>query len=102
MEAKLIFKTKVGKRNFLLTMNCYANSTDVTIENEKYVSVLCHLPTVDEKCSHKDYKKVFEISPDGDFHILVEFKNNPKNIHVTSQYSSGVGLPGLTITIEGE
>lgn len=102
MEARLIFRMKVGKRTYQLYVDCYANTTDVSVIKKKYVSVLCHQPSVDEKNSHKDYKKAFELSPDGDYHLLVEFKKNPNNIHVKGQYNTEFGFPKLVITIEGE
>ena len=32
---------------------------------------------------------VFEISPDGDYHVLIGFKNNPEKIRIFSKQSNG-------------
>ena len=101
MRTKVKFSMKVGKRSYRLYFDCDVNYTDVLIIDNKYVTFYCNNVSVDEKNSHKDYKRAFEVSPDGDYHVMVEFKKNPTSIHVLSHYDEHKG-PNLRIDIEGE
>lgn len=86
---RITVKTQVGKRLYILYMDCNVDYTDATIIKGKYVSLFCHNLSVDEKNSNSDYKDVFEISPDGDYHVLIGFKNNPEKIRIFSKQSNG-------------
>ena len=101
MRTKVKFSMKVGKRSYRLYFDCDVNYTDVLIIDNKYVTFFGNNVSIDEKNSHKDYKKAFEVTPDGDYHVMVEFKKNPKSIRVFSQYSEYKG-PNLCINIDGE
>lgn len=87
METRITFKTQIDKRLYLLYIDCNVNCTnDVTIKDGKYVIIYGHNVSIGKE-SDADYKDVFEISPDGDYHMVVEFKNEPKEIRTTSQES---------------
>jgi exoribonuclease II len=86
MNARIFLKMKVGKRTYLSRIDCIVGHTEMTVVDNK-ISIYCNQPFINEKISHKDYKKAFEISQDGDYHLLVEFKKNPKSIDVYSFYN---------------
>ena len=89
METRITFKAQIGKRLYILYIDCNVNCTDdVTIKNGKYVIIYGHNVSIGKE-SDADYKDVFEISPDGDYHMMVEFKNDPKEIRIFSQESNG-------------
>jgi len=87
MNARITFRTKVDDRERKLCIDCDTNCSDVLARDNKYALFFGHYVTINEECSDKDYKKIFEITPDGDFHSLVEFKNNPKGIHVVTHFN---------------
>ena len=101
MIAKIFLKMQVGKRTYLSRIDCEVGHTEVMVTDNKFVTIFCNQPSVNERISHKDYKKAFEISQDGDYHLMVEFKKNPKNICVYSQYCERKGQNYLSITITG-
>lgn len=98
MNTRITFRMQVGKRLYFLYMDCNVDHTDVTVKKGKYVIIFCHNMSIDEKNSDADYKEAFEISPDGDYHTLIEFKKNPQKIRVFSKE----GLGGMQFFIEGE
>jgi hypothetical protein len=83
-----------------LVFNCEMNSLDVTVNKGKYVSIACNLPSIDEDSSTPDYKDFFEITPDGDYRFLVEFKSNPERLRIYSQIHE-TPKPIWDITISG-
>ena len=101
MKTVAEFKLKVGKRTYLLWIDCEVNVSDVRILKGKYIVFYCHNASINEKNSHKDYKKAFEVTPDGDFHLVIEFKKNPSDIRVLSQINFHNG-PNQIIIVEGE
>ena len=101
METRITIKAQVGKRLYLAYMDCYVDYTDATVIKGKYVSIFCHNSSVDEKNSDSDYKDVIEISHDGDYHILIGFKNDPEKIRVFSKESDFNGK-SMQFFIEGE
>lgn len=101
MRARINCSMKVGKRKYQLYIDCDVDYTDMIVRDNKFVSIYCNYASVNEKVSHKDYKKAFEVSPDGDYHILITFKKNPNQLRVFSQYNVYKG-PNWQITIQGE
>lgn len=99
METRITLKMQVNKRSYLLYIDCNVDHTDVTVKNGKYIIIYCHNVSIDEKNSDMDYKDVFEISPDGDYHMMVEFKKNPEKIRIFSQSSND---KTMQFFIEGE
>ena len=100
MRASITCKMHVGKRTYVLLIDCDVDHTDVLVRDNRYVSVYCNMPSINEKGTHKDYEKAFEISQDGDYNLLIDFKKNPKNIRIFSQYNEYKG-PNLQIVLEG-
>ncbi len=101
MRARIDCELRVGKRSYRLYLDCEVDHTDVMVIDNKYVTVFCHNVSIDEKSSHKDYKKAFEITPDGDYHIMIEFMKNTEGIRIYSRYNEHDG-PNLRIYISGE
>lgn len=101
METRLNFEMKVGKRVYRLFIDCNANSSDVAVLGGIYVNIGCVNAVVDEKMSHRNYKQAFEVSEDGDYHILVRMIKKPWAIHVNTQYEFKDGQRQI-ITIRGE
>jgi len=89
METRITFKMQVGKRAYLLYIDCDVTHTYVTIKNGKYIIMYCHNVSIDKKDSDADYKEIFEVSLDEDNHMIVEFKNEPEKIGIFSQQSNG-------------
>lgn len=84
MNARITFKTKVDDREYKLCIDFDTNCSDVLTKDNKYAVFFGHYVFINEELSDEDYQRVFGISPDGDFHSLVEFKNNPKGIRVVT------------------
>lgn len=101
METRVNLEMKVGKRIYKLFIDCNANSSDVAVLGGVYVSIGCVNAVIDEKKSHKNYKQAFDVSQDGDYHILIEMKKKPWSIHVYTQYEFKEGQRQI-ITIRGE
>jgi hypothetical protein len=101
MKAKINCKMVVGKRTYQLYIDCDVDYTDMIVRNNKYVSIYCNNASVDEKNSHRDYKKAFDVSPDGDYHLLVTFKKNPKQLRIYSTFN-GYNGPHWFINVQGE
>ena len=101
MNARITFKTKVDDREWKLCVDCDTNCSDVLARDNKYAVFFGHYVSINEEYSDKDYKNVFEITPDGDFHSLVEFKNNPKGIHVIT-HCNHFSKPRWQIDVIGE
>lgn len=100
MRARIHCCMKVGKRKYQLYIDCEMDFTDIIVKDNKFVSIYCHYSSVNEKISHKDYKKAFDVSQDGDYHILITFIKNPSQLRVVSQYNL-YGGPNWQIYIEG-
>ena len=101
MNARFTFKTKVDGREYKLCVGCDIICSDVMTRDNKYAVFFGHYVFIDEGCSDVDYQRVFGITPDGDFHSLVEFKNNPKSIRVVTQCNL-CGNPRWQIDVIGE
>ena len=101
METRLNFEMKVGRRVYKLFIDCNANSSDVAVLGGIYVNIGCVNAVVDEKMSHRNYKQAFEVSEDGDYHILVRMIKKPFSIHINTQYEFNDGQRQI-ITIRGE
>ena len=103
MEARINFKTNVDEREYNLWIDCDIYCPDIITRDNKFVEFEADCISVDEKSCDKDYKKFFEITPDGDYHSLVEFKNNPnlKQIHIHTLFTQ-YGGPHWEINITGE
>jgi len=101
MNARFTFKTEVDSREYKLCIDCDIICSDVKTRDNKYAVFFGHYVFINEELSDEDYGKVFEITPDGDFHSLVEFKNNPKSIQVVTQCNL-YGHPRWQIDVIGE
>ena len=101
MNTRINFKTKVGDRECNLYIDCDVDFWDLSFRNNKFVEFFAHNVFIDEKHSDKDYKKVFEVTSDGDYHSVVEFKNNLKEIRMFMQLYHYSGPP-CQIKIIGE
>ena len=101
MTGRIECSLQVGKRFYNLYINCEVDHTDLRVIDKNRVSIYCNQPSIDEKCTHKDYKKAFELSPDGDYHLLIEFKKQPEDIRIFSQYSK-YKCPNWRIYISGQ
>jgi hypothetical protein len=101
MRARIDCELRVGKRSYRLYIDCSVDHTDLRVIDNNRVSIYCNQPSIDEKCSHKDYKKAFEITPDGDYHLLIKFKKQPEDIRIFSQYNEYKG-PNWRIYISGK
>jgi hypothetical protein len=100
MKTRITVKAQIGKRLYLVYLDCYVDYTDATVIKGKYVSIFCHRLSVDEKNSDSDYKDAIEISYDGDYHVLIGFKNNPEKIRIFSKESDLNGK-SMQFFIEG-
>ena len=101
MRGRIQCSLQVGKRLYNLFINCDVDHTDLRVIDNNRVSIYCNQPSIDVKCTHKDYEKAFKVSQDGDYHLLVEFKKQPENIRVYSQYNEYNG-PNWLIYISGK
>ena len=101
MNARITFKTKVDDREYKLCIDFDTNCSDVLTKDNKYAVFFGHYVFINEELSNEDYQRVFGISPDGDFHSLVEFKNDPKSIRIVTQCSL-CGKPRWQIDVIGE
>lgn len=73
-----------------LVIHCDMNCLDIVVKNKKYASITCNLPSIMENLSSKDHEKYFEITPDGDYRFLVEFKTNPESLRIYAQHHEGI------------
>ena len=101
MNARITFKTKVDDREYKLYIDFDTNCSDVLTKDNKYAVFFGHYVFINEELSNEDYQRVFGISPDGDFHSLVEFKNNPKGIRVVT-HCNYYSNPHWQIDVIGE
>ena len=101
MNARITFKTKVDDREYKLCIDFDTNCSDVLTKDNKYAVFFGHYVFINEELSNEDYQRVFGISPDGDFHSLVEFKNNPKGIRVVT-HCNYYSNPHWQIDVIGE
>jgi len=101
MNARITFKTKIDDREYKLCIDFDTNYSDVLTRDNKYAVFFGHYVFINEELSDKDYQRVFGISPDGDFHSLVEFKNNPKGIRVVT-HCNYYSNPRWQIDVIGE
>ena len=62
METIIKFKMEVGKKTYLLFIDCDTNVVDVTLLKGKFVSVFCHNVSINEELSSKDYKEAFRLA----------------------------------------
>lgn len=85
MNARFTFKTKVDGREHKLCIDCDIICSDVMTRDNKYAVFFGHYVSINKECSDEDYERIFGITPDGDIHSLVEFKNNPKSLRIVTQ-----------------
>ena len=100
MVTRITIKAQIGKRLYLAYIDCDTDHTDTTIIKGKSVSIACLNSSIDEKNSDSDYNDVIEISYDGDYHVLIAFKNNPEKIRIFSKESDLNGK-SMQFFIEG-
>ena len=89
-----------GEGSDELIINCDIEYTDLIVKDNKFVSIYCNNVSIDEEASSKEYKEAFEVTPDGDYHILIEFKKNPQKLRIFSKHYEG-SKPTWRILIEG-
>ena len=89
-----------GEGSDELIINCDIEYTDLIVKDNKFVSIYCNNVSIDEEASSKEYKEAFEVTPDGDYHILIEFKKNPQKLRIFSKHYEGI-KPSWRILIEG-
>ena len=75
-----------GEGSDELIINCDIEYTDLIVKDNKFVSIYCNNVSIDEEASSKEFKEAFEVTPDGDYHILIEFKK----IHKSCESSQNI------------
>lgn len=88
MNARFNFSTKADNRVYELWINGEIDSPDVELKENKYVIFFAHNVSIDERFTSKTYQEAFELLPDGDYHMMIEFKK-PINGFKIRTYCSG-------------
>ncbi len=101
METILNFKTNVEDRERNVWVDCDIYSPEVLVKEDKSVAILdADSISINEENSDKDYKSFFEITTD-DNNLVVKFKNNLKQIRISTLFTEYDG-PHWEINIVGE
>jgi len=105
MKVDITFEVKSGKRSYRLYILADTNSdvplTDVSVADNRFVTICCRDARINEETTHKDYERVFGVTFVDEHHVMVEFKRVPKSLRVYSQYNKYRG-PNMIMHIESE
>ena len=85
----------------VLIIDCDINCSDVIVkDSNRFISIECHNVSINEETSSKNYKEFFNVTSDGDYHILIEFKKVPKDLRIKSLHDASLSSD-WTIVIQG-